>query len=345
MFPENDRYLWDRSGADEEVARLERLLGPLAYTPRPLVLRPPAPSRQMRWRRKAIASLATAATLTSLVLGAAVYRFTWQDGQPWEGYVVAAGKQGREVALAPGDILRTGPDATAVVDIARIGTLTVLPGSVVEMVETRTGQHRVELRRGGVLARVWAPPRHFGVSLGSTQAVDLGCEFELRREPGGPAVLRVHSGWVHLQGEMEAVVPAGAVAVVDPEHGPGTPYRAGVHAAVRAALASIDARRGAVLPAGPEVRSVISATGPADAITLVSLLQRYPHLARGPLFAHTHTMLPTVAMPDRARVAAGDTKALEGWWKALPYPTAKRWWLHWRDALGPGPAQAVDRGS
>lgn len=345
MFTENDRYLWDRSGTNEEVARLERLLSPLAHTPRPLLLRAPAPPRHPRWHRNAIALLATAATLTSVVLGAATYRFTWQDGQPWEGYVSTSGDPAKSVALGPGDVLRTDSDATAVLDIARIGTLTVLPGSVVELVETRTGQHRVELRTGAVRAKVWAPPWHFGISLGSTQVVDLGCEFELRREPGGRAVLRVYSGWVQLHGEVEAVVPAGAVAVVDPERGPGTPFRTGATGALRAALAAVDARSGAVHAAGPEVRSIVAETGPSDAITLVSLLSRYPHLARGPLFEHTHTMLPAGAMPDRARVVAGDTKALAAWWDALPYPAAKRWWLHWRDALDPSPAQASRRDS
>lgn len=345
MSSENDRYLWDRSGADEEIARLEGLLSPLAHKRRPLVLRTPAPPLLGRWRRKALASLATAAALTSIVFGAALYRFTWEDGQAWDGYMVTSGAHPKKVMLAPGGVIRTGPGATAVLDIARIGTLTILPGSVVEMVETRTGQHRITLRHGTVLARVWAPPRHFGISLGRTQAVDLGCVFELHRQPDGTAVLRVHSGWVHLQGDAEAIVPAGAEAVVDPMLGPGTPYRAASNSAVRSALAVIDGLRGDVLRDGPEIQAIVAATGPSDAITLVSLLQRYPHLAQGPLFEHTKAVFPAAVAPDQARVIAGDTHAMAVWWDALPYPTAKRWWLHWRDALAPQPGQGAIRGS
>ncbi|PYS91934.1 MAG: hypothetical protein DMF64_10260 [Acidobacteria bacterium] len=76
-------YLWDKSGeADEEVERLEELLGPLRYQPRPLQLpesfsAQPArskfrPQRPFKWQRLALA----ASLLLMLLAGAWLIR--WQ---------------------------------------------------------------------------------------------------------------------------------------------------------------------------------------------------------------------------------------------------------------------------
>jgi ferric-dicitrate binding protein FerR (iron transport regulator) len=337
MSARQDRYLWDRTGHDPEIAELEALLRPLAYRPRALGPKPSIARTAASWRRRTTALLATAAVLTGVVLGAAAFRFTWPEGQAWRGSLAAHGAAPREVTLAPGGTIRTGPDATAVLDIARVGRLTVLPGSTVRMVETGTGQHRLQLRSGAVHARVWAPPGHFGISVGNARAVDLGCEFDLRIGTDGRGYLRVHSGWVQLEGARESAVPQGAAALIDPVHGPGTPYRVDAATRFKHWVGTIDARIGAVDAHGPEVSALIATSESADAITFVSLLQRYPHLAQGPLFDHTRSIFPQASAPDRTLVAAGSTTALDSWWDALPYPKAKRWWLHWRDALTHAP--------
>ena len=73
-----------------------------------------------------------------------------------------------------------------------------------------------------------------------------------------------------------------------------------------------------------------------DAISLLSLLQRHPQLAGGPLYDRLRAFLTDAPAPSRDAVLQGAPGALDAWWNALPYPRAKRWWLQWPDALPAG---------
>jgi hypothetical protein len=67
----NDNYLWDRTGEpDPEIQRLEELLGTLRYEARPLAIPAAPPARH---RRIFVPTLALAATIALLVLGAGLW--------------------------------------------------------------------------------------------------------------------------------------------------------------------------------------------------------------------------------------------------------------------------------
>ena len=70
-----------------------------------------------------------------------------------------------------------------------------------------------------------APPWIFQVDTPGAVAVDLGCSYTLSVDARGLAELHVTSGWVQLErGSRQSLVPAGAMAVIRPEAGPGAPY-------------------------------------------------------------------------------------------------------------------------
>lgn len=332
MQADFDRHLWDGSGEDAELARLEAALRPLRHRPHPLPARcyPNArPAR--RWPR----ALAAAIVLLLIALPMFhVWRLAWPSGEAWPGRIVRADGATTEAQLVPGTDFTAPADARAEFSVARIGRLQLAPGSTLRLVESRSGRHRAELVEGTLAARVWAPPGAFGVAVGDVEAVDLGCAFTLTRGADGGGALQVDSGWVQLAGRRDSVVPAGARAEIDPLRGPGTPYRQDAPAALREALTRIDAADGAVAVDGAEISAVLAAGNDADAISYVSLLSRYPALAGGPLLARASAALPHAGAVDARRVLAGDAQALNPLWDALPYPRSKRWWLHWPDALG-----------
>lgn len=355
----DDDYLWDRSGpVDADVAQLERLLSPYAHraergparNPEQAVPRGTQPaSRPRPARRRWRAAFAAAAVFALCAIGLSVWhgqRLEWEAGRPWRivaqrGDVRIDGRSTAGAAtLAPAGEIRTGADGALRLRVAGIGELALGEGSTLRLVETRTGRHRVQLQEGRLWARVWAPPGQFGVGTPGAEVYDLGCEFEIQSDAAGNGALTVHSGWVQVENRWhEVLVPQGAMVRLRGAAAPGTPRDLGASAAFVAALDAIDAveaRHGDVDPHGADMRRLIAAARREDAISLLSLLQRHPHLAEGPLFAHTARLLPTASVVDRAEVAAGRTHALTPWWNALPYPRIKRWWLQWPDALPAG---------
>lgn len=339
----HDEYLWDRGGpGDGEIARLERLLSPYAFKPpavAPAFARR-APVRAQRARRRWRLALAAAAVLALCAFGFRTWyqqRLQWPMAQAWQlaavrGEVRIDGRGAdTTVALAPGNVLETG-DGIARMRVARIGEMAVGRDSRLTLVETRSGRHRVRLLQGRMWARVWAPPGTFAVDTPAAGVFDMGCEFVLTVDAAGAGLLTVRSGWVQVDnGWSEAMVPQGARVAIDASGVAGTPYDLRASAAFVAALREIDAQAGVV--DDDALRRLLAAAKPSDAISLLSLLTRRPQLAEGPLFDRLAAFMPADAVVTRAEILARGRDALSPWWRALPYPRVKRWWLQWPDAF------------
>ena len=341
---DNDDYLWDRSGpVDPEIARLERLLGGHAHADAPRrrhaarMAKPVAPPRRRRWR----IALAAAASLAVCALGLRAWhqqRLQWDAGAPWqvvaqEGDVRIDGRKQQARALALDGTLETGANAMTRLRAAGIGEVAIGQGSRLRLVETRTGRHRVQLEHGSLWARVWAPPGQFGVGVAGADVIDLGCEFLLRVDADGNGSLSVLSGWVQVDNlRREVLVPQGTRVSIHGEGAAGTPHANSASPDFVAALEAIDARDGDVDPHGGEVRRLLAASRPQDAISLLVLLRDYPLLAEGPMFERLAQLLPA---PGATRDAwrADRMAVLNAWWDALPYPRVKRWWTQWPDAM------------
>ncbi|MEJ7746980.1 MAG: hypothetical protein WKF61_09555 [Luteimonas sp.] len=125
-------------------------------------------------------------------------------------------------------------------------------------------------------------------------------------------------------------MPQGAQVVLYAD-GPGTPYATDAAPAFVTALDTID-RQGARLASDADtVQQLLRASRREDAITLLSLLSRYPQLRDGPIFDRLAVLLP--AGVTREALAEQGPNALNPWWRALPYPPMKRWWMKWPDAV------------
>jgi hypothetical protein len=143
--------------------------------------------------------------------------------------------------LAVGQWLETDGDSRAKIEVGSIGQVEIDPNTRVRLVETRPTEHRLELARGKMSARIWAPPRLFFVDTPSAVAADLGCAYTLEVDDNGSGLLHVTSGWVALQlKDRESMVPAGASCVTRPGVGPGTPYFEDASEIFREALSRVD---------------------------------------------------------------------------------------------------------
>ena len=104
---------------------------------------------------------------------------------------------------------------TASIDIARLGTMTVLPNSNVTLNATASAKHLLQLDRGSMRVRVWAPPSRVVVSTPAGDVIDLGCVFTLS-VVAGTAHITVETGWVQLEnGTGEVLVPADGATWTD----------------------------------------------------------------------------------------------------------------------------------
>lgn len=336
--PKHD-YLWNPNArADPEIAAFEAQLQSFGSRALRLadrrLLASDARSQPSRWW------IGLAASLAIVVAGCALFlrhRLEWPTAAAWNMSLTTANGQTRIAHLDVGGALTTQADETITLEAARIGTVTVAPGSAISLLETRTGRHRLELQHGRLHAKVWAPPGYFGVSSGEGIAVDLGCEFEIAAETTGRGVLTVASGWVmYVRGASETLVPENYELTFD-EAFISTPVRKNADRSFRDLATLLDAQLDQATPNAVQVdalaASVAAAATQDDAFTLLTFLSRHPELARTALYERLGSSLD---MPldeiHRSRWLRNETDAKNEWWNRLP-KQPKRWWLHWRDAL------------
>ncbi|MFO0744520.1 MAG: FecR family protein [Myxococcota bacterium] len=311
MTSPSDDALWDRSGHDPELAELEGLLG--VYAHRAPLRSPPARPRRVWWMAGAGALLAVAAAIALVVVrpssereaaGFAVRLVSLDAG--------AAGGAGEASRLAVGDWLETSAEVRAEIAVADIGSITLSPDSRLRLVRTGPSEHRLELARGALSAKVDAPPRLFVVDVPGAAAVDLGCAYAMEVEPDGATHLLVTTGSVSLEGHGRAAwVPRGHEVWARPGGGPGLPLALGASPALRAAAAALD--RDGAAGAAEGVR----AAGPGDAVTLWNLLARTAGATRLEVAARLDQIAarPSWVLDDA--VARGDAEALDGWRDAI----------------------------
>lgn len=349
MTRERD-YLWDGSGDDPEIAALEQQLGAFAHkAPLREPVTPP-PGRDRRRRVALIAGGVALAAAAALVIALVVRRddggggrgpvaTAGQDaaaaggaiactGQPGAGNVgfrfdarggdvLCTGKPAQGGVLPVGGWLETEAGATATVQVADIGNIELEPESRLRLVGTGPDQHRLELARGRLSARVVAPPRLFIIDTPVAAAVDLGCAYEMEVDDDGRTHLRVTSGAVSLEGNGHvAWVPWAHEVVATPGRGPGTPFSVDAEPALRAALDRFDAGERASGSGDPLAAVLAAATG-RDIVTLWNLIRRTGGADRAAVFARLDTLAIRPEWVLEEDVLSAQPQALEDWRQSL----------------------------
>ena len=255
------------------------------------------------------------------------------DGTP----TVGAERISNNGELAVGEWLETDANSRAQIDVSSIGNVDIDENTRVRLLETRPTEHRLELARGKMSARIWAPPRLFFVNTPSAVAADLGCAYTLEVDDHGASLLRVTSGWVALQLEdRESMVPAGAACETRTGLGPGTPYFEDASNVFREALKTVDFDPDANTRSSALVW-ILDQARPRDTLTLWHLLTRLDGEDRARVYDTMAALSPPPAGVTREGVLALDQKMLDAWrdelestWmgvgKGVPKPLAEAYW-------------------
>lgn len=217
--------------------------------------------------------------------------------------------------LPKGTWLETDASSKATLEVADIGHVEIDASSRVRVVETGPSEHRLELARGGLHAKINAPPRLFFVETKAATAIDLGCEYELDVDEQGAGLLRVLTGYVELArpskagGEPRAaLVPAGAQCVIDPVRGPGTPIWSSSNEAAKKAMAAFD-RSGSA----DDLRAVLDALDKKDTLSVFHLLERVPVDQRGALVDRLRKLAPAPKEAPREETISLQPAAVDAW--------------------------------
>jgi hypothetical protein len=319
-------YLWDGSGdPDQEIVRLERVLGTLRHRGTP----PALPRRRPLVRRILMPATSAAAAVLLIAAGAwfvlAGRRTGWDvrslAGRP----VVDGAAMAREGRLGIGEWLVTDAASRARIEVGNIGEVDVDPNTRVQLVESRGREHRLSLERGTIHARIWAPPRFFFVNTPSATAIDLGCAYTLQVDDAGAGLLRVTEGWVEFERDgRESFIPKGAVCATRPGIGPGTPYYEDAPSGYGAALLLLDFGSPGDSRRAEAFNFVLASARTRDALTLWHLLARGSFDERARVYDRLAALVPPPRGVTRGAVLKGDRAALDRWWDALGMDTP--WW-------------------
>ena len=268
-------------------------------------------------------SLAIAAGLAVLLIGGAFWlrlhrseeRPSWEvarlNGAPRinSNRIDATGK------LAVGQWLETDDTSRARIDIGNVGQVEIDPNTRVRLVATQPTEHRLELARGRMSARISAPPKLFFVNTPSAVAEDLGCAYTLEVDDAGNSLLRVTLGWVALQlNDRESLVPAGAACATKPGIGPGTPYFEDASELFRTALAKLDFEPNDTQWSKiPALDIVLHEARLRDTMTLWYLLSRVNENDRERVYARMAQLVPPPDGVTREGVLRLDQEMLKRW--------------------------------
>jgi hypothetical protein len=218
MEPQDDDYLWDKSGAaDPEVVHLERLLKRYRYDrARDGGIDSGADAHRpaSTWKSWVLALAAALA----IALGARM----WWSSTPRAGYEVI-GLAGLDRVHA-GESFETSAGQTATVRVATLGDVEVQPGSRVRVDDAGEKVHKLYLDRGSVSATIFAKPEQFQIGTPAGLSVDLGCKYDLSVSDDGVSTMTVTFGRVRFEAHGKSViVPKGSMCTATREDGPCIP--------------------------------------------------------------------------------------------------------------------------
>jgi hypothetical protein len=339
----NSDYLWDTSGEpDPEIQRLEAKLSAFRHN-RPVpefpAIRKLLPLRPRFFFPLPLHRLAAVAILAFTVIGAGlvlrqpvvplVPRAGW-DVTHNEGATIVGANSIRSghsgATLEVGQSLVTSKDSRASLSVANIGQVDLEPDTHVRLVESGAGRKRIALVRGTIHAAIWAPPGEFVVDTPSAVAVDLGCAYTLQVDESGGGTIRTMLGWVGFQqGAHESFIPAGAMCVMRPKTGPGTPYFEDASEGFRSSLYEMDFGTESGAAREARLSIVLKQARERDALSLWHLLSRVSDEERKRVYERLAALVPPPEGVTREGILQLDSKMLDAWWNRFDLGDISLW--------------------
>lgn len=307
-----------------------------------------APARRFQFLKP----LAIAATL-ALLIGGGLYLWLPRRVDQQSGWQVArlggAPRIGSESVsnksrLGVGQWLETDANSRAQLDVANIGNVEIDPNTRVRLLQSSSSEHRLELARGRLSARISAPPKLFFVNTPSGVAEDMGCAYTLEVDDAGNSLLHVTAGWVSMQlNGRESAVPAGAACATRTGFGPGTPYFEDASESFQKALTKVDFEAGSIAASkGAVLGTVLAEARQRDAMTLWYLLARVEPADRLAVYGRLSALVSPPKGTTKEGLLSLDRAMLDSWREEIDKARGLNRFgsLHstlrfiWQDALG-----------
>jgi len=215
--------------------------------------------------------------------------------------------------LGVGEWLETDANSRAQIAVGQIGHVDIDENTRVRLLTNQPTEHRLELARGRMSARIWAPPRLFFVDTPSAVAEDLGCAYTLEVDDHGASQLHVTSGWVELGlKDRISIVPAGASCETRPGVGPGTPYFSDSSFTFQEALKGVDFQHDQTARSTSLTLLLLEARA-RDSLTLWHLLSRVDGSDRARVYEKLAALVPPPPGVTREGVLQLEKKMLDDW--------------------------------
>lgn len=274
------------------------------------------PAFSLTWPR----TLAFGALLLFALGAASVWYYVRVSSRAWQvarlnGSPEIDSKQMSDTgSLSVGEWLVTDNISRALIKVGLIGNVEIDPNTRVRLVETSATEHRLELARGRMHARIWAPPRLFFVDTPSAEAIDLGCAYTLEVDDAGNGLLKVTSGYVALDAKgRTSVVPIGAACATRKGTGPGTPFFEDSTENFRAALNGFDFDAKDAESRSKSLQTVLTEARKRDGLTLWNLLPRVEGAERERVYERLAELVPPPQEVTREGVLRLDELMLDQW--------------------------------
>jgi hypothetical protein len=237
--------------------------------------------------------------------------------------------------LGIGQWLETDADSRAKLDVANIGNVEIDPNTRVRLLQTSDSEHRLELARGRLSARISAPPKLFFVNTPSGVAEDLGCAYSLEVDDAGNSLLHVTAGWVSMQlNGRESAVPAGAACATRTGFGPGTPYFEDASENFRNALTKVDFEAGNVAASKAlGLGTVLAEARQRDAMTLWYLLSRVEPADRLAVYGRLAVLVPPPKGTTQEGLLSLNRAMLDSWREEIDKARGLNRFASWHSTL------------
>lgn len=216
----------------------------------------------------------------------------------------------RQRTLRSGEVVQTGHSGLRI-KAPSIGVIDVARNTTLQLVESRSGRYRLDLRAGTIHAKTTSPPGVFIVDTPRATAIDLGCEYTLSVLPTGDGHLHVTAGWVALNyGFTQSLVPANASAEIDSNGDLTAPVFDDASTRLKAA-----ARQFALTHDDASLEMFLSEARTRDAFTLLNLFPRAAGAdQRVRIYDRLNALVPAPAGVTREAVRDWTMATTDPWW-------------------------------
>jgi hypothetical protein len=219
----------------------------------------------------------------------------------------------RQRTLQNGEVVETGRSRVRI-NAPSIGTIDVAENTTLQLIESRNGRYRLDLRAGTIHAKTTSPPGVFVVGTPKATAIDLGCEYTLSVVPAGEGHLHVTAGWVALNyGFTQSLVPANASAEIDSNGDLTAPVFDDASPRLKAA-----SRQFARSHDDASLELLLSEARARDAFTLLNLFPRAAGAGqRVRIYYRLNALVPAPPSVTRDAVRDWTMSTTDPWWPAV----------------------------